>query len=294
MEPPPSPYALYTSLTYLPSKEKKIRAAECHARLAKIFMADEPELNGARIWHDDLNPDNILVDPSYPSIILGILDWRFAELAPFYMRKLEPDFLETKGLFKPLLLTRPREREILKTFKPHRRGEEGRQQMEAFIMRERVAYEFRRWMRDNNELFFKALGFQHDRRYDFSPMARNLFVDNESYYLSYLRTQNRRNWRNAKEFGPGEFDFRRYPFLLTSKKEKVIKDETNLASKALQYMWNVKERVGWQFVQDSRFVRHEHYDWVKSALREEKATFIQRNRKYAHLKEELDAVWPSD
>ncbi|RMJ23593.1 Phosphotransferase enzyme family protein [Aspergillus sp. HF37] len=228
LELPRSPYALYTSATYIPNKEKKIRAAECHAQLAKYFMTDDP-----------------------------------------------------------------RPREILKTFKPQK-GQDQKDRMEAFIMRERVAYGLRSWMHDNNELWFKALWFQHDyRRYDFSRLAPNLLVDKESYYLSYLATQARRNWRNMNDFDPDEYDLKSYPFGLSSKKVKAIKDETNLASKALQYMWNVKSQVGWQFFQDSGFVRHEDYDWVKLALREEKATFIKTNRKYAHL-EELDAVWPSD
>lgn len=49
------------------------------------------------MWHSDLDPANIFVDPADPIKILGIIDWQSVHLSPLFLQARRPSLIELDG-----------------------------------------------------------------------------------------------------------------------------------------------------------------------------------------------------
>lgn len=259
----------------MPSKQKKILAAESHIKLAENMLADDPVINQARFWHDSLTLDNIYVDDQ--GRILGILDWRFTELTPLYAHRIEPQFLESEVLIrKPFLLTLPQAKEVRKMHKMLRDPDLTKRRLDFYYLRQHVVHKFRTWMKEECEPLYKALEFQDSKRYDFLRLAQNLLVEGETLYKNSLATQVRRGWRNARE---PDYNLSEPPFKISKKPGRTpIKTDTHNYSYAIQYMVNVKQGVGEQFLKDSGFIVDLEFRRVRGMLSAEERKHVRHPR----------------
>lgn len=111
-----SPISIHYSATYLPSREKKLLAAESYLKLVKYLTPDDESIQTSHIWNDNLNTENIFVNPDDPSKIYGPIDWQSTELAPLYDHTLQPCFLDYDGPPLDELLERLRFEDIRALF----------------------------------------------------------------------------------------------------------------------------------------------------------------------------------
>ncbi|PGH11077.1 hypothetical protein AJ79_05119 [Helicocarpus griseus UAMH5409] len=80
-------------------KFNKLAALDLYSQLLPMLLPSEsePELNTGHLWHNDLQYENIYMNPDKPNEILGIIDWQAVEIMPLYDQALDPAFLGYEG-----------------------------------------------------------------------------------------------------------------------------------------------------------------------------------------------------
>jgi hypothetical protein len=86
---------------YQPTPSKKLWALDAYLQvLEHVLPKGDPEsrdmLRG-RLWHDDLDGENIFVNPAEPTQVTAIIDWQSAQSAPLFDHAMEPSFFDYDG-----------------------------------------------------------------------------------------------------------------------------------------------------------------------------------------------------
>lgn len=82
---------------YQPSAAKKISALHNYLKLAPYVLPENKATHTPVLWHGDLNLQNIFVDSTEPTQIVGIIDWQSISICPLFMQVTIPGFLEYNG-----------------------------------------------------------------------------------------------------------------------------------------------------------------------------------------------------
>lgn len=82
---------------YQPSASKKLSALHNYLKLAPYVLPENKETHAPVLWHGDLHLQNIFVDSTEPTQIVGIIDWQSISICPLFMQATMPGFLEYNG-----------------------------------------------------------------------------------------------------------------------------------------------------------------------------------------------------
>jgi Phosphotransferase enzyme family len=82
---------------YRTSREKKRKALEKFAAIARYTMPTDEATCAYHLWHEDLHLENIFVDPTQPTKILGVIDWQSVQIAPLFEHRIDPPVLKYDG-----------------------------------------------------------------------------------------------------------------------------------------------------------------------------------------------------
>lgn len=151
------------------------------------------------IWHDDLHTENVFVNPSNPSEILGFIDWQSPELAPLYDHTLEPHILDYEGPPLAGLLDRPRLADIRELFHDEPEPIANRKSTALFTQMSLLSL-YRHYIHKRSPRLFKALEFRETVQFQLLLFARNLLIDGEATYLALLAQQQQENWPTFQDY----------------------------------------------------------------------------------------------
>ncbi|KAF2461687.1 phosphotransferase enzyme family protein, partial [Lineolata rhizophorae] len=82
---------------YHPTKAFKAEVLRNYLKVAIHILPDDPNLSKPTLWHSDLHPDNIFVDPDQPTKILNIIDWQAVNVSPLFLQARHPSLVEFEG-----------------------------------------------------------------------------------------------------------------------------------------------------------------------------------------------------
>jgi hypothetical protein len=66
-------------------------------KVASFLLPRDKAVEIPVLWHTDLHPDNIFVDPDNPSKVVSIIDWQSVHIAPLFQQAATPAFLDFEG-----------------------------------------------------------------------------------------------------------------------------------------------------------------------------------------------------
>ncbi|KAK5116752.1 hypothetical protein LTR62_007426 [Meristemomyces frigidus] len=92
-----SPVSLHGPGLYQPTREKKTNALETYLTLFTHLLPADRYLGSPHLWHGDLHAGNIFVDPSNPTLVVGLIDWQSSELSPLYFQARQPHLIDHEG-----------------------------------------------------------------------------------------------------------------------------------------------------------------------------------------------------
>ncbi|KAK5937241.1 hypothetical protein PMZ80_010541 [Knufia obscura] len=114
---PRSPLTFCGLGTYHPTGERKLKALHCYLQLVRFLLPLDRAISSAHLWHADLHPGNIFVDPSEPTKVVSLIDWQSTQLSPLYFHDHQPPLIGYKG--SPIYgLERPQPRQDTDKFGP--------------------------------------------------------------------------------------------------------------------------------------------------------------------------------
>ena len=177
---PRSPVTLCGPGTYQPTREKKLKALQCHQAMIKYLLPTDQSIQSSCLWHDDLHIENIFVDPKNPTKVNGIIDWQSTALAPLFEHARQPYFLDYDG--PPISgLERPRMPENFAQLDPAAQRE-----AKALYLKQSLSALYKTLVHKQNPRLYRAMAFQETPSFDLLSLARNLLVDGEATYLAQL------------------------------------------------------------------------------------------------------------
>lgn len=66
-------------------------------KIAHHLLPKNEALQTPALWHSDLHPGNIFVNPDQPTQITGLIDWQAAHIAPLFLQVRHPGLLDFDG-----------------------------------------------------------------------------------------------------------------------------------------------------------------------------------------------------
>lgn len=87
----------YGPRQYQPTASKKLLALNNYLKVAPHILPENRATNASVLWHADLHLQNIFVNPTEPTEILGIIDWQSVSACPLFMQVRRPAFLDYNG-----------------------------------------------------------------------------------------------------------------------------------------------------------------------------------------------------
>jgi hypothetical protein len=82
---------------YQPSASKKLSALHNYLKLTPYVLPENKAIHAPVLWHGDLHLQNIFVDSTDPTQIVGIIDWQSTSICPLFMQITMPGILEYNG-----------------------------------------------------------------------------------------------------------------------------------------------------------------------------------------------------
>lgn len=281
---------------YMPSKENKLLAARSFLEVLgrKVIFPKDPTLSEARIWHNDLKYEHIYVDRKYPEQIRGILDWRYTEIAPFYIHTLTPEFTEYRYTPKWRLMDRSDKKDIRSLHSGEKDANMKSRKVGVDYMRARLVSRFRRMIWKTYPRWFAAMEFQQGdmgKHHDLMELAHNLFVDGETTFLNSLA----RRWRLKKRdvFGlqtGGKLSTELYRTISDASSQKIIRKNRENYAVGLNRVRDVKDAVGKHHFDNQGLIRYEDYYEARRTLNARKSLFMKKH--HESPVSQLGHAWP--
>lgn len=71
---------------YRLSKYLKLRALDVYTKIARHLLSRNEALQSSALWHSDLHPGNVFVDPDQLARITGLIDWQTIHIASLLLQ----------------------------------------------------------------------------------------------------------------------------------------------------------------------------------------------------------------
>ncbi|KAL6706296.1 hypothetical protein ACN47E_005586 [Coniothyrium glycines] len=278
-ELPKSPVTLCGPGTYQPTRAKKSKALRYYLDILRYLLPKNEAISSAHLWHEDLHLTNILVDPSEPTKVVGLIDWQSTELSPLYFHARQPYIIDYVG--SPIHgLARPQLREDLNKLEPP-----ARQQAEALYLQKSLCSLYNTLTHHQNPRLYAALQFQHTPEYLLLLLARNILVDGEVPYL--LQIAELRSTRKDLSLDKNWND----PSTFTQDDRNDLETDMQGVTRGMEAMRSIRDSLGELFPEQG-VVRHDQYDEALDALAQIKEQVINTFASNAKEKEVWESEWP--
>ncbi|KAL3425182.1 hypothetical protein PVAG01_04463 [Phlyctema vagabunda] len=276
---PKSPITLYGPGTYIPTRERKLKALQCYLRLIRFLIPPDPMITSSHLWHDDLHVANIFVNPSKPTEITGLIDWQSTELSPLYFHARQPHLIDYDG---PQYVGRERPK-LPDGF--NSLDEDEQKRAKTLFLQQSLCALYNTITYRKNTRLHTALEFQQTMNYTLLLLPRNMVVDGEASYLSQVAALEE-TWDTVS----GQRGLP-YPFSFSSEQRKEMEAHTEGALVGMRAMRSIQEAVGDLFPEQG-CVRTECYDEARDALDQMKEQVIEEFAKSEEERELWNLWWP--
>ncbi|KAF2127104.1 hypothetical protein P153DRAFT_424425 [Dothidotthia symphoricarpi CBS 119687] len=238
-----SPITLCGPGTYIPTKEKKLRALHCYLKLIKFLFPTDQAISSAHLWH-------------------GLIDWQSTEISPLYFQARQPQIIDhdgppVHGLERPQL---PKNIEKLEA--------NTKQHAETLYLQQSLCALYNTLTHHQNPQLYAALEFQQTTSYLLLLLARNLLIDGEATYLSQV-AELEATWDSLPE-AKGSI----YPFTFSAKEREDFQTDVEGAGRGMDAMRSLKESIGELFPEQG-IVRPDQYEEALDALAQMKDQVIE-------------------
>ncbi|EME77786.1 uncharacterized protein MYCFIDRAFT_33962 [Pseudocercospora fijiensis CIRAD86] len=274
---PPTQVTICGPGSYVPTREKKLRAIDYYLQLLQHLMPSDSDLQKASAWHCDLHLENIYVDPADPTAVTDIIDWQSTEVAPLFLQARQPFILdhdgpEAEGLERPTL---PADFAELSKAEQNAASE--------LFMQQSLCVAYRLWIHETNKEVWKSFEFQKTPAFELLLLAKNLLVDGEATYIAYVFDYLREHSEIMQQTG------------LTLSQELVAEVEADAegARYGMHLMKEVKALAGHLFPVRG-CVKAENYHATKEALRHYKEDIIKELANTDAERAVWEHLWPWD
>ena len=267
---------------YRSSREKKRKALEEFAAVARYALPTDEAARAYHLWHEDLHLENMFVDPTRPTKILGVIDWQSVQIAPLFEHRIDPPVLrydgpDVDGLKRPEL---PDNMDELSA------GSRAREINLYFSMGLMSAYRTLVHMKDPG--LYRAIEFQDTTSGNLHMLARRIFGVGEAH-VRLLILHLRQEWSDlpaVREAGNPPF-----PLQFSEAEVKEIEDDAELATTSMQTMGKLKECAGdiWPAKGSCPL---EMYDEVKDMLLQLRDELIELAELDGKDREVFEREWP--
>jgi hypothetical protein len=276
---PKSPITLCGPGTYLPTREKKIKALNAYLKLIEFLLPTDPESASAHLWHSDLHVANIFVNPSKPTQIVGLIDWQATELAPLYFQARQPQIIDydgppVQGLERP---QPPQDLEKLDAAEKKR--------LLTIYEQQSLCVLYNILTHHQNPKLYTAHQFQHTMSHTLLLLARNLLIDGEATYLLQV-AELEATWNEL----PGAKGSA-YPFSFSKEERGQIEAEVEGVVRGMDAMHSIRESIGKLFPEQG-IVRPELYEEALDALSQMKEQVIDTFATTEHERHVWEKMWP--
>ncbi|KAJ8104742.1 hypothetical protein OPT61_g10596 [Boeremia exigua] len=241
-ELPKSPVTLCGPGTYQPTRANKLKALRYYLNITRQLLPTDTRISSAHLWHTDLHPENIFVNPSDPTKVVGLIDWQSTEVSPLYFHARHPHLLDYAG--SPMnRLERPQWK-ALDGLDPA-----ARQQAETLYLQQSLASLYNTLTHHKNPRLYDALQFQNTDAYFLLLVARNLLVDGEVPYLSQL-AELEQTWNEISGDGSSS------PFTFSEEEREELDADMEGVALGMQAMRQIRDSLGELFPEQG-IVKHE-------------------------------------
>ncbi|KAF7191602.1 Altered inheritance of mitochondria protein 9, mitochondrial [Pseudocercospora fuligena] len=274
---PPTQVTICGPGSYVPSREKKIRAIYYYLQILQHLIPSDLDLQKASVWHSDLHLENIYVDPADPTALTDIIDWQSTEVAPLFLQARQPFILdhdgpEAEGLERPTL---PANFEEL--------SEAEQNVASQLLVQQSLCVAYRLWTRENNNSVWKCFEFRETPAFDLLLLARNLLVDGEATYTARVFDYLREHSEAIQQDG----------LALSEELVSEVEADAERAGYGMHLMNEVKAATGDLFPVHG-CVRTENYDATKQILRHYKEQIIEELAETDAERAVWEDLWPWD
>ena len=278
-ELPKSSITLCGPGTYQPTRAKKLRALHCYLVILSQILPKDERISSAHLWHDDLHLGNILVDPSEPTKVVGLIDWQSTELSPLYFHARQPHFIDYEG--PPINgLERPQLRKDLDKLELSARRE-----AEALYLHQSLCSLYMTLTHHQNSRLYAALQFQDTQQYLLLLLARNILIDGEVSYLSKL-AELESTWSDVSAD-----KLSACPFAFSDKDRHILEADMEGVARGMQAMRSIRGSLGELFPEQG-VVRPDQYDKALDALNQIREQVISTFASNSKEKEIWKKEWP--
>ena len=281
---PHSPVTLCGPGTYLPTRDKKLKALDCYLALVRYLLPTKPSIEFSCLWHCDLHIENIFVASEDPTQITGIIDWQSIELAPLFEHARLPYFLDYEG--PPTAgLERPRLPDSLDQL-----DVATQERTKGLYLQQSLSALYKALLHKQNRVLYRAMEFADTPSHDLLILGRSLLVDGEAAYLAWV-AELEDSWADlpgvrAREGVP-------FPFQFTDEERAQIEADCMGSVRGMEAMRNLKQSLG-ELFPERGIVRSDQYEASREALRQIRESLIE-----TYANSEFDKLrwlesWPFD
>ncbi|KAH8676899.1 kinase-like domain-containing protein [Tricladium varicosporioides] len=276
---PKSSISLFGPGTYIPTREKKLKALQCYLQLIKFLIPSDSSITSSHLWHGDLHVANIFVNPSKPTEITGIIDWQSTELAPLYFHARQPQIIDLNGQ-QYVGRERPKLPENFETL-----DAEGKKRARSFFLRQSLCALYNTIVYRNNPRLYAALEFQQTLSYTLLLLPRNMVIDGEASYISQVAAL-KEEWDTI----PGARGSP-YPCSFTPGEIQEMEAHTEGALLGMQALEGIRESLE-ELFPGQGCVRSELYEDAIDALGQMKEQVIDEFAKNDEERQVWEKWWP--
>ncbi|KAE9369713.1 hypothetical protein N431DRAFT_493487 [Stipitochalara longipes BDJ] len=239
---PKSPITLYGPGTYIPTRERKLKALQCYLQLIPFIIPPDPSITSSHLWHGDLHVANIF-------------------LSPLYFHARQPHILDYDGP-RYVGLERPRLPDDFNTL-----DTDEKKRAKVLFLQQSLCALYNTITHRKNPRLYSALEFQQTMSYTLLLLPRNMVIDGEASYLSQVAALEEL-WDTI----PGHKGSP-YPFSFSPEEKQEMDAHTEGALLGMNVMRSVQESIGNLFPEQG-CVRTELYDEALDALGQMKEQVI--------------------
>ncbi|KAL8916712.1 MAG: hypothetical protein Q9208_008359 [Pyrenodesmia sp. 3 TL-2023] len=281
----PMPQGLfYGPGQYRLTPEYKLSVLNDYSKVLKYLLPKDETFRRSILWHSDLHPNNIFVNPDKPTEILGIIDWQSIHLSPFFLQARNPALIDFDGPIPEGLdpIELPNDFD-------HMNAEE---QKKAKLLRSAQSlyklYEVQ--LRRRNKHVLRALQYCETLPCQITGVSGSLFTDGEPMVHGMLIAVER-DWSKIVGEGPDGRASVPCPISFSEQDKALQADHEAQWTKGVELMQSVLQYLGAYPGWDG-WVNDEGYETMKARLQECLAQFLEHEAKNEEERAAWIAAWP--
>ncbi|KAL8970844.1 MAG: hypothetical protein Q9197_003595 [Variospora fuerteventurae] len=256
----PKPQGLfYGPRQYRPTPESKLSVLNNYLKVAKHLLPTDEVFRASVLWHSDLHPNNIFVNPADPTRIVGIIDWQSVHLSPFYLQARNPALIDFDGPIPEGLnpIELPPNFDLMSSDEQHK----------AKLLRSAQSlyklYEVDTRRRNKN--VFRALQYRETLPCKITALAGSLFNDGEPMVEGMLMAVER-DWTKVVGVGPDGQPTVPCPLAFSKRDKELQAVHEAQWTQGVELMETVLQGLGAYRGWDG-WVNHADYDVMKARLK---------------------------